>query len=259
MKKMISSFLIPFFFIAKISAEGIDNQQIPPLIAGTTSGYAPYVSLDSRGQYEGFDIDLSELLAKKLNRKLVIKDYGSMPSLMLALKQRKVDLLIWAISITEERMKSMEMIYYQGEKVTEMPILFWKRIPDNIQSIEDLKDDAKKVVCVEAGTYQENIFRKMPSISLKYVDKITDAIMEIKYGKSFATVVDPSLLPYLKAQYPEIKVLNLPLSPSDYSLGNGICVNQADQQLAAEIKKAIEELTAEGKIAELEKKWNITN
>ncbi len=26
-----------------------------PLIVGTTSGYAPYVSLNSQGDYEGFD------------------------------------------------------------------------------------------------------------------------------------------------------------------------------------------------------------
>lgn len=73
------------------------------LNVGTTSGYAPYVSLNTEGQYEGFDIDFARLLAAKLGRKLVIEDLGSMPSLILALKQGKVDSLIWAVSITETR------------------------------------------------------------------------------------------------------------------------------------------------------------
>jgi ABC-type amino acid transport substrate-binding protein len=222
------------------------------LVVGTTSGYAPFVSLDTQGKYEGFDIDIAELLSQKLDRKLVIKDCGSMPSLMLALKQNKVDVVIWAVSITEERQKSMEMVYYQGEKVTEMPFLFWKEIPAAVKSIEDIKQ-----LCVEAGTFQEAVVKKFPSISYKNVDKITDVLLELRYGKSAAAAVDPSLVSRFQSQYPEIKVLRLPLPPSDHALGNGICISKSKSALAAQVKRAIAELTAEGKIAELEKKWKL--
>ena len=49
------------------------------LIVGTTSGYAPFVSLNEKGEYEGFDIDVGKELAKRLNRSFVIKDCGNMP------------------------------------------------------------------------------------------------------------------------------------------------------------------------------------
>lgn len=238
-------FLLSLLFSASIFAE-------EPLVVGTTSGYAPFVSLDSQGKYEGFDIDVAELLAKKLGRKLQIKDCGSMPSLMLALKQEKVDVLIWAISITEERQKTMEMVYYQGEKVTEMPFLFWKEIPANINSIGDLKQ-----LCVEAGTFQEAAVKKFPNVKLKNVDKITDVLLELRYGKSAAAAVDPSLVTRFQTQCPEIKVLKLPLAPSEQALGNGICISKKNEALAKQVKQAIAELTAEGKIAELEKKWNL--
>jgi len=228
-----------------------------PLVVGTTSGYAPYVSLDAKGSYEGFDIDFAQALAEKMNRKLVIKDCGTMPGLLLALQQKKVDLLIWAISITDERMKKMEMVYYQGEKVTEMPFLFWNKAPEGILSIEDLSKDPKYIVSVEAGSFQENVLKKFPKVRLKQVEKITDAIMEIRYGKSFAAMADPSLVAELTTAYPEIKVVYLPLSPEDYSLGNGVCVNKVNQELAKEVKKATEELIQAKKIAELEKKWNL--
>lgn len=77
------------------------------LIVGTTSGYTPYVSINAEGEYEGFDIDIAKALTDKLNRRLVIKDFGSMPALILALKQNKADILIWSISITQERQKQM--------------------------------------------------------------------------------------------------------------------------------------------------------
>lgn len=226
-------------------------------VVGTTSGYAPYVSLDAQGKYEGFDIDLAELLAKKLNKKLVLKDLGSMPSLMLALKQGKIDTLIWAVSITEDRLKNIEMVYYQGDKMIEMPFLFWNKIPEGITSIADLGKDSKKAVCAEAGSFQEDVLKKFSGVNIKNVDKITDAIMEIKFGKSFSTTVDPSLLPRFQAQYPEIKVLNLPLPTSAQSLGNGIGISKSNQELAAQVRKAVDELIAEGKIAELEKKWKL--
>ena len=235
------------------------SEEQPPLIVGTTSGYAPYVSLDAAGKYEGFDIDLAELLSQKLGRKLVIKDLGSMPSLFLALKQGKVDLLIWAISITEERMKSVDMVYYQGEKVTEMPFLFWNTVPEGIRSIEDLAKNSKKGICVEAGSYQDGVVKKFSEMQVKYIDKITDAILEIKFGKALGAMVDPSLVARFKAQYPEIKVLNLPLPVNEQALGNGICINKSQSELSAAVKKAVDELTKEGKIAELEKKWKISS
>ena len=33
-------------------------------VVGTTTGYAPFVSLDEKGKYVGFDIDLARKLAK---------------------------------------------------------------------------------------------------------------------------------------------------------------------------------------------------
>lgn len=253
MKKQLFALCL---FAAQLFAK---SEEQPPLIVGTTSGYAPYVSLDAAGNYEGFDIDLAELLSQKLGRKLVIKDLGSMPSLFLALKQGKVDLLIWAISITEERMKSVDMVYYQGEKVTEMPFLFWNTAPEGIRSIEDLAKNSQKGICVEAGSYQHGVVKKFSEMQVKYIDKITDAIMEIKFGKALGAMIDPSLVARFKAQYPEIKVLNLPLPVNEQALGNGICINKSQSELSAAVKKAVDELTKEGKIAELEKKWKISS
>lgn len=247
-----------FLFGGTLIAEE-PKQPLETFTVGTTSGYAPYVSLDNKGQYEGFDIDLAKLVAEKLNKQLVIKDLGSMPSLMIGLKQRKVDAVIWAVSITEAREKQMEMIYYQGEKITTMPLLFWGKIPENIKGPEDLKNDPKKSVCVEAGSYQEQVMKSYPGLTLKNVDKITDAIMDIKFGKSLAIAIDNSLVSFVKQQSPELQVLYCQLPPSQQSLGYGICINKDNPELVAQVKRAVAELTNEGKIQDLEKKWNLSS
>jgi len=251
MKKFLILFLLPLVLGASAS------QEPKPLLVGTTSGYAPFVSLNEKGQYEGFDIDVAEAVAKKLKRPLVIKDFGSMPGLMLALKQGKVDALIWAISITPDRLKSMEMIHYQGAERSEMMILFWKEVPPDILSFADLGKDTKKMVSVEAGSYQESVLLRYPQIRLTQLDRISEAILALKYGKAFALCIDDPLYPRLKEKYPDLAKLVLPLSSEETSLGNGICIDRSKKELVEQIRQAIDELKKDGTIAELEKKWGL--
>ncbi len=248
-----------FFLLLGIQAFAGKPSSQEPLVVGTTSGYAPFVSVNEEGNYEGFDIDLAEQLSLKLSRKLEIKDCGSMPGLMIALKQGKVDVIIWAVSMTEERMKNFEMVYYQGPKQTKIPMIFWNKVPEGIQSLEDMGKILEHSICVEGGSFQEDVLKSVPGIQLKYMDKIDDAIMDVKYGKSIASTIDDSLVPRFKAQYPEIKVLELPIPGDRQSMGNGICISKKRQELATQVKQAVEELTKEGKIAELERKWKLVN
>lgn len=247
MSKLLFAFIFGFFSL--LQAENF--------VVGTTSGYAPYVSLDEKGSYVGFDIDFAAALAKKLNRTLVIKDLGSMPSLFLALKQGKIDAIIWAISITQERQKQVEMIYYQGEKVTTLPMLFWNKIPDNVKRPEDLVQDPKATIAVEAGSFQEGVLQAIDGLKLKQVDKVMDAILELKYGKATATMIDPSLLARYQKQFPELTVLDVTLDPALQSLGNGICISKSNLALSQEVQEAVLALQKEGVIFSLEQKWNL--
>jgi arginine transport system substrate-binding protein len=250
-------FFIRSFFAFVLGIFSFNALQASDFVVGTTSAYAPFVSLDGNQQYVGFDIDIAQEVSTKLNRTLVLKDLGSMPALFLALKQGKIDAIIWAISITKERQKQVTMIYYQGETVTSLPLLFWKTIPDDISCLEDLAGRPKAVLCVEAGSFQDSFLRKTEGLDLKHVDKVMDALLEIKYGKSLATMIDPSLMATVLKQFPEIKVLEVPLPPEEQSFGNGICMNKKNELLAQAVQRAVEELRKEGKIQELEQKWNL--
>lgn len=227
------------------------------LVIGTTSGYAPYVSINTEGEYEGFDIDIAKALADKLDRKLVIKDFGSMPALILALKQNKADALIWAISITQDRQKQMAMVYYQGEKVTSLPLLFWEEIPDNIKCLQDMANNPSAVISVEAGSFQEDVLLSVSGLNLKQVDKVSDAILELKYGKSQAALIDNSLKPIYIEKFPKLKSLTVNIPESKQSMGNGICVNSSNTELITAIQQAVRELLSDGTIAKLETKWKL--
>ncbi|MCX6989641.1 MAG: transporter substrate-binding domain-containing protein [Chlamydiae bacterium] len=239
------------------SMQASDQKNKEPLIVGMTTGYAPYISLSPSGEYEGFDIDFARLLSKRLNREITFQDFGSMPSLMLALKQGKADMLIWAISITKERMEKLEMVYYQGKTVDTAPFVFWKSIPKGISSIADLENVPNNIICVESGSSQEDIIKVFPKLSVKNVDKVADVIMDLKYGKCLSTTIDPGLIAGYVKKYPELKVVYLPIPESAKLFGNGIAINKKNQELASRVREAVAFLIQEGQIAELEKKWNL--
>ncbi len=151
----------------------------------------------------------------------------------------------------------MEMIYYQGEKVVSLPLIFWKEIPENIRSINDLVNNPKATVCVESGSFQDSFLQSISGLNLKHVDKLMDAILELKYKKSIATMIDPSLVSTLTNQFSELKVMNVPLPADQQSFGNGICLNKKNVSLIAEVAQAITQMREEKKIDMLEKKWDL--
>lgn len=225
------------------------------LIVGTASGYAPFVSINERGDYEGFDIDFAKALANKLDTKCVIKDLGSLPSLFLALKKRKIDCIIWAVSITEERKRQMEMVHYQGEDTLTLPLLFWGKVPDGIASLEGLLKSAKSIVCVEAGSYQDHYMQKYDPKQVRQVNTVTEALLDIRFKKSDAILVDPAILAKLMKNNPELKVMDVPLSIEEQAFGNGICVDKDNLELKNQIENAVMALKKEGTIRSLEEKW----
>ncbi|MGR3973957.1 MAG: transporter substrate-binding domain-containing protein [Candidatus Rhabdochlamydia sp.] len=223
------------------------------LTIGTTSGYAPFVSLTPEGVYEGFDIDVAHLIAKKLGKTVVIQDYGSMAGLMLALKQKKVDMLLWAISITKSRQQAMEMVHYQGEKVSDISILYQG---DETPLASCLKG-SMPVVCVESGTFQEAALTRMNPFKLKFVTHITDGILELRYKKCQGVAVDRCLIPRFCRQYPQFKVMHLELPEEEQSGGHGICLRKEETALIQQVQAAVKMLIEEKAISQLEKKWGL--
>ena len=226
------------------------------LVVGIAAGYAPWVSINAQGEYEGFDIDVINAAAKKMNKKLILKDLGSMSSLLMALDQNKIDAIIWGMSITQDRLERMAMVRYQGDTVKSFPLLFWGKIPDNITTINDMKN---MTVCVEPSSSQDTVLSNYPFINTMPVEKIDDALLNIQYGKADAAFVEPAIAKKFKNKYPEIQMLDVPLAPENQEFGVGICIRPADKELIKGVQNAVDALLQNNVIQEFEAKWDITS
>lgn len=245
------------FYLFRIFKNSSSRKDNSVFIIGTASGYAPFVSINERNQYEGFDIDVANAISEKLGKKLEIKDLGSMSPLFIALEQNKVDAIIWGLSITKERTNKVAMVKYQGELDRTYPLLFWKSIPEKIRSLEDINNLNNFTVCVEPGSSQENVLKKYPKINKIYTERIDDALLNLQYAKTNAALVEPTIAKKFKSKYPEIKILDIKLAPEDQVDGVGIAIKKDNIDLINNIFGIVKELKASGKLKELQSKWGL--
>ncbi|MBA3954973.1 transporter substrate-binding domain-containing protein [Candidatus Dependentiae bacterium] len=237
------------YFVFRSSTAQSDDT----LILGTMSGWPPYVTMSNNGSYQGFDIDIAQQIAVQLGKKLVIKDMDT-ASLLTALNQNKVDFVMTGLSITQERLKQVDLIAYQGEPVTSLRLVFWQTIPQGVKTLEDLKNIPNATVCVEAGSSTEGFLLTISGLTVKQLDPVP-SILELKYKKALAVLIEPTAYNELKSQYPELVALTVPLNEDQAFLGCGIGVNKANTKLKKEIQLIINNLKAQGTLAALEKQW----
>lgn len=220
------------------------------LVVGTNANYAPYVWID-HGEVVGFDKDVLDKLSEKLGKKIIIKDM-SFDSLILALNQNKVDMIMGGISITPSRMQQIDMIPYQGEPLKSFVLVFWQQPEKLIQTWQDL---IGMKIAVQTGTLQDDFIQTIPGVITKTLDGNAEILMDVQHHKSDAALFEPHIANDIKHKFPEIYLVELSLPNVNWVMGNGIGVAKDNSELSKQIAEIIETLKADGSIKMLEKKW----
>jgi arginine transport system substrate-binding protein len=224
------------------------------LVIGLQNGYPPFEFVDTEGKIVGFDVDVAGRIAEKLEKTLVIKDM-EFEGEILSLKQGKIDLIMSGMNITPSRLKEISMIPYHGEDATSLSLIFWNEIPEGVHSIEDIAKLPNPTVSVESGTIPELYLSRYKNIHAKPFQGALGSLMDVKYGKSVANLVEPDVAEYLKQQHAEIKIVSVPLSKEESILGFGIGVKKENQELFQQVQQIIQELKESGELKKIEDKW----
>lgn len=227
------------------------------IVVGMMSGWAPFMSIAADGSYVGFDVDVSQELARRMNKKITIYDLGSIVPCFIALEQNKIDMVFSGLDINQARLQQYNMVYYSGNDVTSYDLLFWKQIPEGVKTIQDLKKYPQSIVVVEPGDSPEKCLDQYDYIIKKQISAITDQLMDLQYGKSTAIFRQPVIAQRMRAQYPQLKSISVPL-PLEYQIyGMGIALKKENRSLTAMVQKTIEDMIADGTIKKLELKWQL--
>lgn len=227
------------------------------LTIGMMSGWAPFMITNKNGEFEGFDVDVAKEVAARLKKKLSIIDMGALASLFVALDQNKVDLALSGLDITEKRRQQLAMIPYTGEDTKEYVLLFYKKIPEGISSIEDLKTIPNPVVLTEPGVSVEKYLDSLGFIQKKQLASLAERILDLQYGKSLAMIVEPSIARTLMQKDEQLKSLSVPLPPLFQIFGMGIAAKKENSALTEKIQSIIASMKDDNTLSKLEEKWQL--
>jgi len=193
-------------FVPRAAAEPAGGKTV---IMGTSPDYPPYESVDAKnsGEIVGLDIDIARHIAEQLGYKLEIAamDFNG---LIAALQTERVDFVMSAMSVTEDRKKSVD--FSQGYYTARNTIV--SRGEDGYRTIEEL--DGKRIG-IQLGSTQETAAAGIPGAKLTKLNKISDLIQALKADRIDAAIVEDAVAAGLTAENPDLQFSMIPSSGED--------------------------------------------
>ena len=224
---------------------GLTSAQTVDVIRVATDATFPPFEFYKDGKRTGFDIELIELLAKTLGKKVEWTDID-FKGLIPGLVSRRFDVASSAIYITEERRRVVNFTdpYYPGGLV-----ILTKASNNTIKTPADL---AGKKVSVQVGTKSTAYLKDYyPDAERIEVEKNQEMFNLVEIGRADAAVTGkPAALEYAKS-HPGVKVLDKQVSVELY----GYAVRKDLPQLTEELNSALKKVKLDGSYDKLVQKW----
>lgn len=207
---------------------------------GTDAAYAPFESVDSSSKVVGFDMDVLSAIAKAEGFKVEFVNTaweGIIPSL----KEKKNDILISAMTITDERKKEINFSdpYFESTNYIAVPS------DSNIKSLSDLK--GKKVSVQQATTGDEAISALLGKdyAGIKRFKGTPEAFLEMTNKKADAAVADSGVVMDYVKNNPDAK-LKIVKDDTFVKENYGIAVRKGDTELLNKINSGLKKIKDNG-------------
>lgn len=232
------------------NADGLLKQVLDKgtLVAGMEGNWAPwsYHDLDTN-EVIGYDADTARAIGEKLGVEVQIVE-APWESLFAGLDDGRYDIVINGVEVTDERSEKYDFSEPYAYIHTALVV---RKDNEEIKSFDDLK--GKKTVNSIGSTYME--LAESYGASAAGVSTLNDTVQNVIDGRADATLnADVSIYDYLNQQ-PDanIKIVATTEDASHVA----IPIRKGDETASFEkaVNAAIEELKADGTLAELSEKY----
>jgi polar amino acid transport system substrate-binding protein len=239
------------------SAAKVAELQDGVLQVGSDISYAPIEFFEEGTQNAaGLDVDLANALAEELGVRAEFINTG-FDGIIGALNVSRFDVLMSAMTVTEERQKEIDFIPYFAAGTD---ILVAEGNPKNIKTIEDLSG---LTVGVQIGTIQVDQLKATndtlkaagkPEISVLTFDQNPLAVEQLRTGRADAVIADsPVVANEARLSDGKLEALGLAVEAAPYGIG----VRKGSTQLKAAIEGALQKLIANGKYKAILIEWGL--
>lgn len=254
MKKLISLFLVGTMSLSLISCSNTaSTEESNQILIGTNAEFPPFEFIADNesgvlGKYDGIDMAIAKKIGEHIGKEVVIVD---MPfeSLALSYESNKIDLIMAAMTITEEKKESMDFSvpYYTSKQYIAVSI-------DNTDITSD-SDLAGKKIGVQTGTTGDYIATdNIENSEVARYPRPFDAFNSLMNGDIDAVVVDIPVAELYVAQYSDkIKIIEdvSGFPEEEY----GVVVEKGNEELMNSVNEVLTDMIESGEIDELTIKY----
>ena len=235
------------FFKQKVSKKIIN--------IGMMSGRAPYMNINKNGDMEGFDVDIARELEGVTGYQVSVKDCGSLSSLLVALDQGSLDIIMSGLDITNTRRLHYDTIKYSD--AYKLVNFYCITNAKDYDLIKDNIDSYSFSIGVEGGSSFEPGLDKYKNITRKYFPSVGEMVLQLAEDSIDCFIIEKVHTQKILKEGEEFRAFSVPLEP-DYKLdGIGLLIKKGNKELYKIIDDTVQILVNNGIIAFLEQKWGL--
>jgi len=240
---------------AKIDISNVPELADGKLLVGSDITYPPVDFFEEGTQNAtGVDVDLAKAMGEVLGVDVEFQSVALFAGIIGDLEAKRYDIVMSAISITEERQQKIDLIPYFGPVGT--GILTPTGNPNNFKVLEDL---CGMKVSAQAGTYQVDQVTalndgacKDNQISLTTFPDNPASVQELKLGRVDAQLADDPVVAYNALQSDgDLEVAATGFEAAQYGMG----VRKDSTALKTALEAALDQIIDNGEYDNVLEKW----
>ena len=273
LKKFSLGILITLFLSISANADKIK--------IGTEGAYPPWNSKDASGNLIGFEVDLAKELCAIMKHECTIVEQdwdGMIPALVM----RKFDAIMAGMSITDERMKTINFSQGYADEVASLAVMKGSSLegmdtPEGINLTlggSDVKKALKtltgalagKTVCVQTATIHQNFLESgdVGSIDVRTYKTQDEVNLDLAAGRCDAALAAAvAFTDYAEKSGKPVVLVGPTFSGGAFGNGVGVgirkggtdAIGKKDAKLLKDFNRAINTARKKGIISELAVKW----
>lgn len=225
------------------SDTGSSDKKVITFAAETT--YPPFEFAEGE-TYKGFDVDLSNALAKEMGYEAKFVSMG-FDGLIPALQSKQIDAIASGLVVTKEREAKVNFTnpYYHVKLVMV--------VRNNETNINGEEDIAGKRVAAQIGTTGAMLAQSKPGTTVKEFDAIPNMLQDLSNNSVDIVMLDEPVAKYYitKLNMKDLRIV--PVGLQDHTIA--IAVRKDDKELLDKMNAAFETLKANGEYDKLQQKW----
>ena len=263
------------FFLSSIAALAIflSSAQADSIRIGTEGAYPPWNSKDASGNLIGFEVDLAKELCAIMKHECTIVEQdwdGMIPGLIM----RKFDAIMAGMSITDERMKTINFSQGYADEVASLAVMKGSDLegmdtPEGINLSlggSDVKSALKtltaalagKTIGVQTATIHQNFLESgdVGSVKVRTYKTQDEVNLDLAAGRIDAALAAAvAFTDYAEKSGKDVVLVGPTFSGGAFGNGVGVGIRKDDTALLSDFNKAIDKARKNGKISELAIKW----